>query len=1115
MESGLSASIQTLNPFLSFLLKTRNLRLLRQLFSQISSNSISIDPQTHSLIAQALLKSHRFKEAEQLLSHAKNLAFLPRKRLWSSLILGVCVEEGDPDGALSLLQKCVRNGGICPSSNTFRALVASFSSRGMMERAFEVLDVMTDEKNGCQLDNFVCSSIISGFSKIGEPELGLRFYQRLEKVDGFQPNLITYTAAVDASCREGKIDKASDLIREMEQKGGILDAVLYSSWVCGYLRKGFLMEGLRKHRLMLEKGIMPDVVSYTNIIDGLCEEGNVEKVFGLLNKMAKSGIEPNVVTYTMVIQGFCKRNKLKEAFCVLTKLEELGIEVDEFVYSVLIDGLCQKGDLDGVFALLEEMQRKGVEVGSVTYNTVINGLCKAGKTSKADELSKGFVSDNFTYSALLHGYVKEKNVAGVMGIKRRLEEAGICMDVVTCNILVKALFMAGMVNAACELFEEMPDIGLAANSVTYCTMVDGYCKQGMIDKALEVFDVYRRTSSFAGAASHNCIIKGLCKEHMLDMAVKVFLDLTDRNLSPDSVTYKMLIRAHFREGNGEGVLKFIQGVEILDPELLSSICNDSVAILCSKGSLAAAVNVYMLARGRRLVIMSKSYYKLLKGLLHDGDKQIFQLIMNDCIKDHGTFEPRIVNILSLYLCKRNVQESIQFLNDISNKNISVSVITAVVDALKKQGRIQDAHNFLMEAEENGASLDVVVYSIVVDGLCKAGYLEKALDLCARMRKKGINPNIIIYNSVINGLCQQGCLVEAFRLFDSLEHNSVLPTIITYATLIAALSKEGFLQDANQLFDKMVHQGITPNTWIYNLLISGYCRFALIEEALEVLSDLEGSCLQPDAYTISAVISGCCLRGDIEGALGFFSEYRKRGFSPDFLGFLNLIRGLFAKGRMEEARSILRNMLQCADVKNLINRAGDELQVESLVSLLFLACDQGRIQEVIAVLSEVGSMIFPSWGPDSENRQLKKLHESGNLDNDAEIRGGIYPVVIKVPGNLYVKSKPKYMIGGMVDMSRGSCKEVDKAINISKNAESTVFLQCVQSILNMLLHLIVHGGETLQLSVKLYRSLDSLTQILHFTLPFPMLEYPFYLWSPGKRGSHFHPDNDLFVPNERM
>ncbi|OIW01186.1 hypothetical protein TanjilG_10347 [Lupinus angustifolius] len=55
-----------------------------------------------------------------------------------------------------------------------------------------------------------------------------------------------------------------------------------------------------------------------------------------------------------------------------------------------------------------------------------------------------------------------------------------------------------------------------------------------------------------------------------------------------------------------------------------------------------------------------------------------------------------------------------------------------------------------------------------------------------------------------------------------------------------------------------------------------------------------------------------------------------------------------------------------------------------------------------------------------------------------------------------------------------------------------------------------------LSEKIFRSLDSVTRSLRFTPPFPMLAYPVYLFSrsPGKTGSHFHPDSDLFVPNER-
>ncbi|XP_010558075.1 PREDICTED: temperature-sensitive sn-2 acyl-lipid omega-3 desaturase (ferredoxin), chloroplastic-like isoform X2 [Tarenaya hassleriana] len=55
-----------------------------------------------------------------------------------------------------------------------------------------------------------------------------------------------------------------------------------------------------------------------------------------------------------------------------------------------------------------------------------------------------------------------------------------------------------------------------------------------------------------------------------------------------------------------------------------------------------------------------------------------------------------------------------------------------------------------------------------------------------------------------------------------------------------------------------------------------------------------------------------------------------------------------------------------------------------------------------------------------------------------------------------------------------------------------------------------------LSENIYKNLDRVTRILRFTLPFPMLAYPVYLWSrsPGKTGSHFHPDSDLFLPKER-
>nr|WDA53421.1 omega-3 fatty acid desaturase [Erycina pusilla] len=53
--------------------------------------------------------------------------------------------------------------------------------------------------------------------------------------------------------------------------------------------------------------------------------------------------------------------------------------------------------------------------------------------------------------------------------------------------------------------------------------------------------------------------------------------------------------------------------------------------------------------------------------------------------------------------------------------------------------------------------------------------------------------------------------------------------------------------------------------------------------------------------------------------------------------------------------------------------------------------------------------------------------------------------------------------------------------------------------------------------SVYKSLDKLTKKLRFTIPFPLLAFPLYLWSrsPGKDGSHFNPESDLFVQSERI
>jgi omega-3 fatty acid desaturase (delta-15 desaturase) len=52
--------------------------------------------------------------------------------------------------------------------------------------------------------------------------------------------------------------------------------------------------------------------------------------------------------------------------------------------------------------------------------------------------------------------------------------------------------------------------------------------------------------------------------------------------------------------------------------------------------------------------------------------------------------------------------------------------------------------------------------------------------------------------------------------------------------------------------------------------------------------------------------------------------------------------------------------------------------------------------------------------------------------------------------------------------------------------------------------------------SLYEKMDPIARLGRLSFPLPLFAYPFYLWSrsPGKQGSHYDPDCDLFVPSER-
>ncbi|KAK3023650.1 hypothetical protein RJ639_043176 [Escallonia herrerae] len=205
-------------------------------------------------------------------------------------------------------------------SATFTAAVASFEDardnnnwreammqQGKLDRAIEVLELMTDEKINYPLDNFVCSSVISGFVRIGKPELALGFYENAANSAALKSNIATYTALLSAYCRLGRNAEVNELVSRIKKDQIAFDVVFYSCRMNESLRDGDFKKAIEKYREMEKRNIKSDTIQHTTLVHGFAKEGHVEKTVGFLNKMKKEGLKPDLVTYIGIMRGFCEK----------------------------------------------------------------------------------------------------------------------------------------------------------------------------------------------------------------------------------------------------------------------------------------------------------------------------------------------------------------------------------------------------------------------------------------------------------------------------------------------------------------------------------------------------------------------------------------------------------------------------------------------------------------------------------------------------------------------------------------------------------------------------------------------------------------------------------------
>ncbi|KAJ6773253.1 ATPASE EXPRESSION PROTEIN 3 [Salix koriyanagi] len=388
------------------------------------------------MIVESLVESKKFDNVLDLFKEMVGLGFRPDKLVYGKVILAA-VKLGDLKLAMGLFETMKRKSD---------------------DGAGAALDLYREAiRKGVKIDNFTCSILLNGLCKEGKVEKAEEVLKSLVE-HGLVPGEVIYNTIVNGYCQIGDMDKAILTIEQMESRGLRPNCIAFNSVIDKFCELQMIDKAEEWVKKMVGKGIAPSVETYNILIDGYGRLCDFSRCFQVLEEMEGNGEKPNVISYGSLINCLCKDRKVLEAEMVLRDM--MNLSPDRVVYNDMIHFYQEIGHVQKAFALQQEMVDMGIRPDNKTYNSLILGHLKEGKLSETKDLVddmkvKGLIPEADTYNLLIKGHCDLKDFNGAYVWYREMLENGFLPNVCICNELSTGLRKEGSLQEAQSICSEM------------------------------------------------------------------------------------------------------------------------------------------------------------------------------------------------------------------------------------------------------------------------------------------------------------------------------------------------------------------------------------------------------------------------------------------------------------------------------------------------------------------------------------------------------------------------------------------------------------------------------------------------------------------------------------
>ncbi|KAF5197531.1 Pentatricopeptide repeat-containing protein [Thalictrum thalictroides] len=556
-----------------------------------------------------------------------------------------------------------------------------------------------------------------------------------------------------------------------------------------------------------------------------------------------------------------------------------------------INNFVKAGNFDSALQLFEEMTTRD----AVSFNLMITAHARYGYSQEGFHLYKNMVSIGikeketpFTFSSVLSicsdlGFYQEGSQVHCRAIL-----LGFDLDLFVGSALVNLYMQCKVVNAALQLFDELPE----RNVATWNSILRGFCGLGCSDELLDFFLKMKWDGVEPNEVTLSYVIHGCSVGQFLNQGKQLHCHVFKLGwVESNMFVANALVDFYSSCGS---LIDARNSFECILPEDVIS-WNSIIYVFANHGLSLEAIGLF----GRMQSWGKKPSIRSFVGFLNFSS-ETRNVILGEQI--HG------------------------FVLKVGFDQAGNHVRSALIDMYGKCRKIESS----VALFEGNPERSIECCNSLMTSLLHCGIVEDVIELFGLMVDEGIGIDHVTFSTTLKALSlsASASLVSCEVIHCCAIRSGFESNVVVSCSLIDAYSRSGHIKLSSQIFEQILE----PNLICFTSLITGYARCGMGKEGLEMLKLLIKKGLKPDQITFLSVLTGCSHSGLVEEGLSMFELMKTvYGILPDQRHYSCMVDLLGRAGLLKEAEDLLK----------LPELKGDSV----LWSSLLLSCRIHRNKEV--------------------------------------------------------------------------------------------------------------------------------------------------------------------------